>query len=429
MNNLEVSKVGTTALADRVTEAGVAIAPVVGTVLASQFESIDPHTLTQRPGMSVDREAVTNIAAVLTNIMRTLREGVAGGVERVMTDARANMNRSQVTDENPYEIIAVPTSAVYDEPTLASIVERYGQVAYRDTKGGQVIVTVDSVIELSGITDVTRAIAGDLPTVEAVVGLINGSTNMPAELDSIETAYLMHMVAQQLYDNPPSGVTGRLEDYNAYIANLVAQSGRLISLLHDRELRESRMDTLYIDRHYPNNAKKLIVVRESSYLKALDAGLTPEALIANEMEGRVYRSVTDLIENASGLANVYQMRISEIRRTIDNDQYEHILSAVNQGIQNEINRHFDKSDVSVEDQAAAHARHRQCMQTYGYAGGPVETLVGRCLIAALYHEGHVLDAFEMLVGLDHHEGTLADGCTDVLVTLVYKWIASQIAVN
>jgi hypothetical protein len=409
------------------TERGVELLPVPGTLLASYFESINTHTLEPRPELQVEQKVVADVARVLTNVVRTVRE-IGEATQQIVTAVSSELQRNGVTDENPYEIITVPTSAVYNEPMLETIIQKYGHVEYASSGTGVgAIVDADSVQAMAKITEVTAAIANDVTMLETVVGYVNGNVPLPEQTDNIESVYLTHMVAHQLYDNPPANYTGAtLEQYNEWIAYLIEQSARLISRLHERELRESRMDSLYIERFFPNNAKKLIVVRESVYLGALDKGLTPEALIANEMKGRAVRSTDELIEQAAALQEEYN-RLIRIRRTEQEDAYfDQTWQVARKVLREFINAYCDQNNVNEATQIRAHEFCQKCISEWSYVDNQLETTVGRCIAYSLWGHTHVPQAFNLLITKDNGLANLKDTMTDVLVDLVYTWISTQI---
>lgn len=124
-----------------------------------------------------------------------------------------------------------------------------------------------------------------------------------------------------LADSPLAGVNMSLDDYRRYHTELLVQVGgnayRYLKLLEANE----RNGVLFA-APYSSDTPGIIQVNAAVYADWLDKGLTPEALIGNELDGRRYTRPAELTnpETVKALEAIYQRyhRLGEQKAKLSN---------------------------------------------------------------------------------------------------------------
>lgn len=113
-----------------------------------------------------------------------------------------------------------------------------------------------------------------------------------------EQALLTHLFARKLINEVPEGVNIGLEEYRAYIATILAQSGRAIVAIMARREADKRMNRLILS--YPNPdrlGQELLTITVSGdvYNRWLSEGGSPEAIFGDFIttQNKGYKAILD----------------------------------------------------------------------------------------------------------------------------------------
>jgi hypothetical protein len=114
------------------------------------------------------------------------------------------------------------------------------------------------------------------------------------------------VVAQAIYNEPGEGVRMGLNDYQTEVNKLLQASGAMVLSKIENYRRVRELGTLYLPT---KTSITQAVVMGEAYRALLDKGLTPEALLGNEMAGRRY-TAGQLIENKTALEAIYNREMN-----------------------------------------------------------------------------------------------------------------------
>lgn len=237
-----------------------------------------------------------------------VRSQVLPKIKDVAAEVQEYVNQRRLEASLPYSVVMKEIPAVYSNPVLKQIIDRYPSpsdlpLANRDLAP----ITLDRLKELC-----KTGMAGFDTELDVVLSLENDQGY--AELLSVITGrksvielnvdYLPGLLVftQSIYNEPEPGVNMTLAEYNDHINRLLGKAAQLARGAHMRYVDAEKLGTLYSSDG--RNSLTTIVVMGKAYRKMLEQGLTPEALIGNQMSGRRF-SQGQLIENKAALEQVY----------------------------------------------------------------------------------------------------------------------------
>ena len=216
------------------------------------------------------------------------------------------------------------------------------------------------------------------------------------------------------------------------MAYLVSQSGRLCAALYGRQLAASRNDNFYTEHRSAGS----IYVREDKYFAALESGITPEVVIANELTGREHTSVSDLIENKELLTEEYDRQIRIRKNDMEDTNYEIMTDALREVMRIEVNRREQHNQDTTDNTNKLHT-YQDVEQLHNDVRKVINSLVGahmepygivlRCL-SVMYKGTHVPNIVDRLAQRDDGATPAAALLTDVIIEVVWEWVAAQIQV-
>jgi len=242
------------------------------------------------------------------NILQTVQEVQAG---------RRN------TSANPYVVVPSVMPAVFSNPVLLELVERYNMTPAREVPRR----------ELPGLTndEIKAAITTGAAEFDAQVAELLGEEGLTQignvwsggiELGFLAPEYAvgLHLLTKALYNNPPAGTNYQLSDYNNLVSLMTEQTGRITYQVIETQARRKKLGMLYNSGAAVAgaNGQRIIEVNNDVYLPLLDKGLTPEMLIGNEFLGRPY-SDGQLLENKENLEAAYnrEKRLYDTRAELE----------------------------------------------------------------------------------------------------------------
>lgn len=239
------------------------------------------------------------------------RNSVMPDIKDVLSQVEATQVGYRNSILEPYRVVQLDRPAVFGNPLLAEMVEKFSETAAEDTPRIDLIkLDVDGVKSL--VSTGAEAFDAEMAALLAqedntgyvlICDVLSGCGDV-AGLGVYAAG--LYLVAKALYDNPIDGVIPGLADFNNALATLIAQSGRVTYQRLKSFDREVSQGLLYADAS--SISGDCIYVNTQVYLKMLESGLTPEILIGNELLGRPYMA-SSMLENADALTRVYRQEI------------------------------------------------------------------------------------------------------------------------
>lgn len=321
-------------ICDRLSERGLNVLPSDNTPLMGMVETIDRsftemevdkdivQLVQERSSTDENRLCKAQIIAIgskaVSILHDTVKHKVLPEIKDLIAAVEPEVTRRRVESILPYVVKMVEIPAVYSNPVISAYIDRYPKVsseyALRDIVG---VCSVEDVKALcrTGMAgadaelDVVLGQSGDdgyLKIREVLIGRLH-----PTEL---HRDYLPGLLvgAQALYDEPRPGVNMSLNEYNTQVNKLLGAAAFLARGVSIRYGDLKKMGTLYAP--FPSDSLSTIMVMGSAYRRMLDEGLTPEALIGNEMTSRRFKQ-GELIEQRAALEQVYarEMNLRTVR--------------------------------------------------------------------------------------------------------------------
>lgn len=269
--------------------------------------------LQERSSSDMHRVAKADViklaSASISRLHQMVRGTILPHIKRVAGEVQDFVNARRVEAILPYSVEMKEIPAVYSNPAIRQLVDRYpanpgGEFALRACAPQ---ADIDAVKELC-----KTGMAGVDSELEAVLSLKNdeGYAAIQAVLHGqigprqVHDDYLpgLLVAAQAIYEEPGAGVSMSLTEYKDYINHLLGFTAFLANAAWIRYDSQEKMGLLYSPE--PRSSMTSIKVMGKVYRKMLEDGLSPEALIGNEMAGRRF-SQGQLIESKAALEQIY----------------------------------------------------------------------------------------------------------------------------
>lgn len=234
-------------------------------------------------------------------------------IKEVTDRAQGYISERQMEASLPYKVVMREIPAVFSNPALRQLADRYPQPSGLDYVVRNLApVSFDRVKDLvkTGMAGFDEELAASLSVkndegYDVVMNVLQGRIGV----QSICIDYLpgVLVAAQAIYDTPEPGVNLTLVEYNDGVNRLLGKTAQLLRGAMMRTAEQERLGTLYSSEGRDSLTK--IVVMGKAYRALLDKGLTPETLIGNEMASRKYTQ-GQLIENKLLLEKIYNREMN-----------------------------------------------------------------------------------------------------------------------
>lgn len=313
---------------------------LVGLVCARSNEVA--HQLAMADLVKLASESVTmtlnNARNVVIPHVKTLVESVTSSVEG-----------RRIAACSPYEIVMKEVPAVYTNQGILGMAQRFNsrELTYPPARSINVLL-LDDVINAA-----KTGMAGVDADLDALLSLNNNegyATIMDVlagrkafgDIDFDYAAGVM-VVAQAVYSEPGEGVKMGLNDYQTELNKLIVSAAAMTLSKIENYRRVREIGTLYLPT---KTSITQVVVMGEAYRALLDKGLTPEAVLGNEMAGRRY-TAGQLIENKTTLEAIYQREMNLRSLKTQNEMFGITREVINTAIMIEIAK-VDTGDGSVD---------------------------------------------------------------------------------
>lgn len=296
---------------------------------------------------------VETSAQSIRQVLDYSRNVVIPDIKAVLEKVEQSVMGVKAAQLEPYVIVQDIDPVVLNNPLLMELVERFSETAARDTGTRELIdLTIDVVKErvATGAAQFDEEVAAALTANngqgwELVRMVIAGQVALE-EIPAV-AAIGVHLLAKAIFDNPFEGVAMSLTEYNDRVSLLIEQSGRIVYQELEQIARRKKLGLLYNGGSVPSTRPGVreIHVNQPVYLAMLEKGLTPEALIGNEMLGRLYGD-SQLVEKKDELVNQYtrEMNLRNVQKSIED--FNLIRRSIEVIIANEIASRADEELVA-----------------------------------------------------------------------------------
>lgn len=273
--------------------------------------------LQARAGDDAHRIAKADIirlaSASVSRLHDISRNQVLPAIKELAAKVQEYVNVRRLEASLPYSVVMREIPAVYSNPALRQLADRYPTPSQLDYVVRNIApVTVDRVKEL-----VKTGMAGFDAELDLCLSLKNNE-GYAAVMDVLSGRVAVNVInqdylpgvlvaAQSIYDEPEPGVSLTLVEYNDQVNRLLGRTAQLLRGAMMRTAEQEKLNVLYSTDGRESLTQ--IVVMGKAYRALLEKGLTPEALIGNEMASRRF-SQGQLIENKAILEQIYNREMN-----------------------------------------------------------------------------------------------------------------------
>lgn len=369
--------------------------------------------------------ASESVSMVLDNA----RNVVIPHVKDLVAKVTDSVEGRRVAACSPYEIVMKEVPAVYTNQGIFGMAQRYNtrELVYPPARVINVML-IDDVISASktgmaGVDDDLHALLS-LNNNEGYATVMDVLAGRKAfgDIDFDYAAGVM-VVAQAIYNEPGEGVRMGLNDYQTEINKLLQASGAMVLSKIENYRRVRELGTLYLPT---KTSITQAVVMGEAYRALLDKGLTPEALLGNEMAGRRY-TAGQLIENKTALEAIYNREMNLRALKTQNEMFGITRDVINtaftieiMGLDGEVDKQVLRDRLRLEIDKLNEAR---CADLY--------QVITDIACAVFYAESDARSVIMIINRVGVQFGAEADPREiALLATIKYvnNWFASQLLI-
>lgn len=262
-----------------------------------------------------------------------VRNTVIPKIKEVAAEVQEFVNARRVAAILPYNIVMKEIPAIYSNQGLVQLAERYPAPSNLDIQSRDLApITLDRLKELcktgmagfDGELDAVLSLENDLGYAE-ILNVLTGKKGVQELHDDFQPGLLV--TAQAIYEQPEPGVNLSLADYKDHVGRVMGRSAQAIRGALVRYQNIEKLGTLYTADG--RNSLSTIVVMGKPYRKLLEEGLSPEALIGNEMSGRRFTQ-GQLIEKKDVLEQIYSREMNLRAIKVQTEMAGIVRDALNQ---------------------------------------------------------------------------------------------------
>lgn len=335
-------------------------------------------------------EMVDVIAKTVSGNLDMARNVINPIVKEVTQDVEAHLQDAESIHRTHVSVVPLNYKSIWNSPVLSEMVARYSETALKRVNLSVHIPHVaekDELLELA-LTGATRfdtevrELFETLPeeTVLSAYARVFGDSRAPLLEDvlsvgdvvthrgRLETALLVHLFARKLIQTPPEGVRLGLDEYRAYVANILSQSGRVVVGILNR--RESAIQRRQLVSIWPMGREQVgrgpieIYVNGDVYLKWLDAGGEPECILGAFVSDQE-RGYTALLENKERYCTEWARQSRVMATTQRLNRFNHAVEGMRLAIAKQINE-LDDDQLVVSREHLHALLEKNLSRLYGH---------------------------------------------------------------
>lgn len=301
-------------------------------------------------------EVVGAVSETVKNNLNVARNVVNPIIKETVEDLQEYIRNAESVLKGDISVRPDFWNDVWNSPTLDGMVERYSETPFQEVRLSHVIgegddFTVEDFIH-TGSTSFDESVDQLVLEIglEKTAHLFQRAFGRDGTRDPMLTpllnqlsrneALLLHLMARRLVDNPPADVNLSLSGYNAYIAQIIAQSGNYLNVLRKKRIRAQNQKILVsgwpLGREVVGRQPIEIVVNGDLYPQFLKEGGSPEAIIGCFIttQDRYYDRI---LEEKDALEKAWdkQHRILITRQRLD--RFNHAVAGLRLAVAKQIN--------------------------------------------------------------------------------------------
>lgn len=373
---IRVSPIGTTPL-EHLMNAGHLELPTkgVGETMMSAEERILKGSVSKdafgacHHDMAMD-EMVEVISATVTRNIDMARNVVNPMIKEVVEDTTELMAAAERIHQTRISVTPLFHHSIWNSPTLAEMVGKYSETPLREVKfylgvpaeldqasllelaktgASRFDEEVESLFEKLGeqrVVDIYQAVFSDAANVRmhSLDEMIRGHSG-PSD-----HVLLIHLFARKLIQEVPEGVPAGLQEYRAYMADILSQSGRaVVSMMRRRELDRQRRHLVSV---WPYGRERLgevqidIVVNGDVYTQWLNEGGSPEVIMGAYVSDQA-RGYTELLEGKEKYLSAWKSQERVLATTQRFNRFNNAVQAVQEAVGKQIAQ-MEDDDLIVQ---------------------------------------------------------------------------------
>lgn len=389
------------------------------------------------------------ISKTIRNNLNIARNVVNPLTKEVIEDTELYINQMAETRLTHIKINPVYLGAVYDNPSLPSMVERFKSTAINDialTQAIPVDTSRENIFNLAktGMSDFDSSLQEfcqkfDQGGISFIYNSIFGDATQrsPSLLNTIRVdnpngALIIHLVSKGLMENIPEGINMSLSEYKAYVSEIMSVSGRIV--LGVIEGREREIQTKQLIKPYPpvrNLGLRMVTIDVNGYLyeRWLEDGGTPEAIFG-DFVGDQKKGYQQLIDNKDALeklwGNTQRVLSTKARMEKFNDASEGLKVSIAKQI-NELDE-----DMLIVSRDVMHSKlEEKISQLYGnfYDELPVYARKIVCEVIFPHTDAHKILCAIDNVARDFKNIDIKEAALLATIEYVTEWVSSQYIVE
>lgn len=383
----------------------------------------DLHHMAKKDIVSLGVESVSRLHAMTQST-------VLPHIKEIFPKVQAIVSKRRVEAVLPYSVKMREIPLIFSNPALKALADKYpvagnGDWATRILRNADLMEIKDLV--KTGMEGVDKELNDSLSVCndegyDVIRKVLNGSMHPKDVKDDYLPGLLV--TAAGLYNEPGQGINMSLVDYNAAVNGLIQVVSRMTRSAILRYEAMKKNGVLYSPTR---ESIETIVVMGEVYRDMLDKGLTPEALIGNEMSGRRF-SQGQLIENKGALEKAYhremnlrQLKVQSEMTTITADALRTVLIA-------------DMQERNVEEPTEKIKQLNDLIRTLttSLKIDDVTQLTTICVCKLYYEASDALTFIQLM----NHVGATVDDDTDprevaLMASFKYisRWLAKQLGIT
>ncbi len=348
-------------------------------------------------------------------------------IKEVVPKVMAYVSARRVEASLPYTVSMREIPAVYTNPVLKQLYERYPTASQLDAPARNLCPA-----DLARIKDLCKSgMSGFDEELDVVLSLGNDEGYAEVQqvlsgrkgVQAINVDFLpgVLVAAQAIYGEPEPGVNLTLVEYNDLINRLLGKTAQLIRGAQMRYEAADKAGTLYASGR---ESLTEVVVMGRVYREMLNQGLTPEALIGNEMAGRRF-SQGQLIENKTALEQIYNREMNLRGLKVQAE----MTGIVRDGVRQVVNAEIVEKDLGEDMAAATRKLVELCGKIHEKCVDDLNQLITEIICEVFYPQTDALTFINLMNRVGAQMGADADPREVALmatVKYISHWQARQL---
>lgn len=427
---------------------------------ANSEEGYDPEETLIQGSTHRGPDGVVRHDIVMDELVEVIAESVKGNlhvarnvVNPIIKETVADLQEHMQIAENQLQasigVVVDFWSDVWNSPTLDAMVDRYNETPYREVQllheiplNGEFSIEdelftgsasfdelVQDAVENFGVEQVMRVRAHVFGGVGVRQGVLG---NVLRDAHPIEVL-VIHLMARRLIGNPPEGTTISLSQYDAYMATLIAQTGRQLNQIRQKRLRAQNQDLLVTEwpmgRETVGRRKIEIHVNGDLYSRFLEAGGSPEVVIGSFITDQIRQSKV-MLEQKDRLERAWEKQHRILVTGQRLNRFNHGVEGLRQAVARQINEMDD--DILPVERAILHRKLEENLSSlYGHWYERPYEYARKVICDTIFP--HTM-ALQILCAIDHvcddHEGIeVREAALLATIEIVSSWVAKLCVVE